>query len=130
MRVFGMLGGSAIVLMALILAEGPAFGTDVSEIQGNSGRLLLPLKVVGNQLLNSRNQPVVLRGVNIPDLEWTGSGQRRVLPSINAAIRDWRVNVVRLPLVQDFWFGRAPEQGDGGAAYRALASQAVDACAS
>ncbi len=124
-----MLGGLAMVLMALVLAEGPAFGAEVSEIQGNSSRLPLPLRVVGNQLLNSRNQPVVLRGVNVPDLEWSGSGQRRILQSVNTAIRDWRVSIIRLPLVQDFWFGKAPDQGDSGASYRALVSRAVDACA-
>ncbi len=126
MRVFGVLGGLAIILMTL---GELAFGADVSELESNSIRLPLPLRVVGNQLLNSRNQPAVLRGVNIPDLEWSGGGQRRILQSVNAAIRDWRVNIIRLPLVEDFWFGKAPEQRDGGASYRALVSQAVDACA-
>ncbi len=124
-----MLGGLAIVLITLLLAGGLAFGADVSGGEVTPGRLPLPLKVVGNQLLNSRKEPVVLRGVNIPDLQWSGSGQRRILHSINAAIGDWRVNVIRLALVEDFWFGKSPEPRDGGASYRALVSRAVDACA-
>ncbi len=118
---------AAILLATSGLAGGVSFSEDLT--QGNSKSSPSPLKVVGNQLLNSRNEPVVLRGVNIPDLEWIGSGQRRVLRSVDVAVRDWHVNTVRLPLVQDFWFGRAPEKRDGGAAYRELVSQAVAACA-
>jgi endoglucanase len=129
MRLFGMLGGWASVLTALVLAGEPAFGAEVKKGEGNSSWLPLPLKVIGNQLLNSRNQLVVLRGVNIPDLQWNGGGQRRILQSVNTAMRDWHVNIIRLPLVEDFWFGKAPAQRDGGAAYRALVSQAVEACA-
>lgn len=125
-----MIGGAAMVVTALGLTGGVSFGADTTEVAGDLSGLPLPQKVVGNQLLNSRNQAVVLRGVNIPDLEWSGSGQRRVLRSVNTAIRDWHVNIIRLPLVQNFWFGKAPEQRDGGASYRALVSQAVDACAS
>ncbi len=128
MRAFGI-GSIAIVLTAFGLAGGLPSWAEVSGVETSSNMLPLPLKVVGNQLLNSRNEPVVLRGVNIPDLEWSGSGQRRILQSVHTAIRDWRVNVIRLPVVEDFWFGKAPEQGDGGASYRALVSQAVDACA-
>ncbi len=129
MRRFEMLGGLAIVLTALCLVERPAFAAELREVKGSRSRLPLALRVVENKVLNSRNQPVVLRGVNIPDLEWTGGGQRRILQSINAAIRDWRVTIIRLPLVEDFWFGKAPDQRDGGASYRELVSQAVDACA-
>src|SRR5262249_22946775 len=45
------------------------------------------------------------------------------------AIRDWHVNHIRLPLAQDRWFGKAPEQKDDGKAYRALVGQVVDTCA-
>jgi hypothetical protein len=44
------------------------------------------------------------------------------------AIRDWHVNIIRLPLSQDRWFGYGPEQNDGGRAYRALVRQIVDYC--
>jgi hypothetical protein len=85
--------------------------------------------VVGTQIQNSQNQPVTLRGVNTASLEWTSNGEGHILQSVNTAIREWRVNIIRLPLAQDRWFGKAPEQKDEGVAYRALVREIVDACA-
>jgi hypothetical protein len=89
----------------------------------------LPLKIVGTQILNSRNEPVLLRGVNAASLEWTNNGEGRILQSVNVAIRDWRANIIRLPLSQDRWFGKAPGQTDQGANYRAIVDSIVNACA-
>ena len=94
-----------------------------------SARTPLPLKVVGAKILNSKNEPVLLRGVNAASLEWSSDGQGHILQTVNTAIRDWQVNIIRLPLTQDRWFGKAPEQTDGGAAYRELVQQVVDICA-
>ena len=90
----------------------------------------LPLKVVGTRILNSKNQPVLLRGVNAASLEWTSDGRGAHSQNVNVAIQDWHVNIIRLPLSQDRWFGKAPEQTDGGKAYRALVQAGVDTCAS
>jgi hypothetical protein len=89
----------------------------------------LPLKVAGTQILNRANQPVILRGVNAASLEWTSDGQGHILQSVNTAIQEWHVNVIRLPLAQDRWFGKASGQQDEGVAYRALVKTIVDACA-
>src|SRR4051812_14009108 len=78
----------------------------------------LPLKVVGTQVQNSRNQTVRLRGVNAASLEWTSTGEGHILQTVQTAIRDWHVNLIRLPLAQDRWFGKAREQSDDGKAYR------------
>jgi hypothetical protein len=88
----------------------------------------LPLKVVGNQILNSQGEPVRLRGVNTASLEWSSDGQGRILDTVHHAIHDWRVNVIRLPLTQDRWFGHGPEQTDGGKSYRDLVQQIVNVC--
>jgi hypothetical protein len=88
----------------------------------------LPLKVEGTRVLNSRGEPVWLRGVNAASLEWTSDGEGHILETVKTAIRDWRVNHIRLPLAQDRWFGNAPEQKDDGAAYRALVAQVVELC--
>lgn len=88
-----------------------------------------PLKVVNTQLFDSHNQPVLLRGVNTACLEWTSDGEGHILDTVRTAIRDWHVNVIRLPLAQDRWFGKASEQTDDGKAYRALVKQVVDLCA-
>ena len=62
---------------------------------------------------------MILRGVNVPGYEWDSEGDHD-LKSIRTAIDEWHANAIRLPVNQDRWFGKAPEQVDGGKAYRAL----------
>jgi hypothetical protein len=88
----------------------------------------LPLKVVGNQLLDSRGQAVRLRGVNCASLEWSDDGDGHIVKSVEVAVVEWHANLIRLPLTQDRWFGRAPGQTDGGVGYRAVVRQLVDFC--
>ena len=89
----------------------------------------LPLKVVGNQLLDDSGRPARLRGVNCAGLEWSDDGDGRMLKTVAVAVREWHANLIRLPLSQDRWFGHAPGQTDGGAGYRALVGQLVEYCA-
>src|SRR5664279_6237774 len=89
----------------------------------------LPLKVVANQLVNSAGRPVRLRGVNCASLEWSADGDGHILQTVQVAVVQWHANLIRLPLAQDRWFGKAPEQKDGGRGYRALVSQLVELCA-
>jgi TolB protein len=89
----------------------------------------LPLKVQKSKLVNSHDESVRLRGVNAASLEWTSDGEGHILDTVKTAIKDWRVNVIRLPLAQDRWFGKAPEQKDEGKAYRELVNKIVDFCA-
>lgn len=88
-----------------------------------------PLKVVGTNIVNDKGEPVLLRGVNAASMEWTSDGQGHILKTVNVAIKDWHANIIRLPLSQDRWFGKGPDQTDGGRAYRALVKQVVDTCA-
>jgi hypothetical protein len=88
----------------------------------------LPLKVVGNQLLDSKGQSPRLRGVNCASLEWSSDGDGHILKTVEVAVKDWHANLIRLPLSQNRWFGKAPGQTDGGADYRALVRQLVDFC--
>ena len=90
----------------------------------------LPLKVKGNQVLNSKNEPVLLRGVNAACLEWTIDGDGHILETARVAIDDWHVNIIRLPLSQDRWFGKDPNSTDEGKGYRALVKDVVDLCSS
>jgi hypothetical protein len=114
---------SGLVLALLAAPRGDAAGQDPSKPPS-------PLRVVGRRVVNSRDEPVRLRGVNTACLEWTSDGEGHILKTAEVAIRDWHVNHIRLPLSQDRWFGKAPEQKDDGAAYRALVRQVVDRCAS
>ncbi len=88
-----------------------------------------PLKTAGAQILDSQNHPVRLHGVNAASMEFTSNGEGHILQTVNVAIRDWHVNIIRLPLSQDRWFGKAPEQNDGGEAYRSLVNEIVTECA-
>jgi hypothetical protein len=85
--------------------------------------------VAGTQLVDERNERMRLRGVNAASLEWSSDGEGHILDTVQTAIRDWHANIIRLPLAQDRWFGKAPEQKDDGKAYRALVKQIVDTCA-
>jgi hypothetical protein len=86
------------------------------------------LHTEGTKVLDANGKPVWLYGVNIASLEWRNDGDH-VEESVNRAINDWKVNLIRLPLAQDRWFGKMTNQMDGGAAYRALVDKLVDICA-
>jgi len=77
-------------------------------------------------LVTERGDPVLLRGVNAACLEFTSDGEGHIMETVLRAIRDWHVNVIRVPVSQDRWFGTAPEQHDQGVAYRALVQKVID----
>lgn len=114
------------VITALIFAPGCA-SFQASNL-GKNPNAPLPLKVVGTKIENSKGDVVWLRGVNAASMEFTSDGEGHILNTVNVAIHDWHVNIIRLPLSQDRWFGKAPEQHDGGKAYRKLVHQIVDTC--
>ena len=88
-----------------------------------------PLHVVGNSLRNDKGQTVRLQGVNIASLEWSNTGDAQLLQSVQVALQDWNASIIRLPLCQDRWLGKAPGQTDGGAQYRQIVTGVVSAIA-
>lgn len=119
-----------IIFACAVLAAVLELVSGCMSLQNRPGaNAPLPLKVAGTKIVDSKGEPVWLRGVNAASMEWTSDGQGHILNTVNAAIRDWHVNVIRLPLAQDRWFGKAPEQRDGGKSYRELVHQLVDLCA-
>ncbi len=86
------------------------------------------LKVSGLHVTDLDGHRVHLKGVNAASMEWTSNGEGHILDTVRTAVTGWHANVIRLPLSQDRWFGKAPEQKDDGAAYRALVRQVVDLC--
>ena len=50
--------------------------------------------------MNSRHELVRLRGVNAASLEWVSDGEGHIFDTVKTAIKDWRVNVIRLPLAR------------------------------
>jgi len=92
------------------------------------------LKVSGNRLVDPDGKEVWLQGVAIPGLEIVPEGHG-VVNSTIVAIDDWKANVVRLAVKDEYWYGKAKEtpkskgQTDGGAAYREIIDAAVNAAA-
>jgi hypothetical protein len=105
--------GRALLLSARLLDELAAGGP-------------APLHVEGRHLADPAGKRVRLRGVNVASLEWSSDGDGRVPDTVRVAVEEWKANVVRLPLCQDRWFGKCPEQTDDGASYRDLVGKVVD----
>ena len=104
---------TALVLSAAIFWGGCSLSQkSKSVIQVQSTSPPLELKVKGNQIIDIKGNPVLLRGVNAASLEWSSDGEGHILETIRVAIDDWNSNIVRIPLSQDRWFGKAPEQND------------------
>lgn len=79
----------------------------------------LELKVSGNRLNDPNGNDVWLQGVNVASLEWNRNGEH-ILRSIIEATENWNVNVIRLPVQEDFWF-----EEQGGEAYQQLIDDAI-----
>ena len=82
------------------------------------------LRVVGNQVQTIDGKRIRLQGVNVVSLEFLVKGDHLLL-SCRTAVDDWKANIIRLPVKEDYWFGRRSEQKDGGAAYRQLVDDAI-----
>jgi endoglucanase len=77
------------------------------------------LKVVGNRLHDPEGREVWLQGVNIASLDWNPRGEN-VLKSAQVALEEWKANVIRLPVKDEYWFDEA-----GGEAYRTLIDNVI-----
>jgi len=98
-----------------------------------------PLKVQGNRLVAMREgvvrffgkpenvkagDEIWLQGVAIASMEWSAGGEN-ILKSVDHSINVWGVNIIRLGVKANFWFGYGPWQSDKGKKYRELVDQAV-----
>jgi aryl-phospho-beta-D-glucosidase BglC (GH1 family) len=85
------------------------------------------LKVSGNQLVTPDGKSVWLQGVNVPELSWSPNGENKVVWSVHLAIDDWHANVIRLPVMDTFWFGkgRGDQPSNNADAYRQIVDDAV-----
>lgn len=86
------------------------------------------IRVEGNRLVDPAGNEVWLQGVAIPGLEIVPQGHGAVNSAI-VAIEEWKANVVRLAIRDEFWYGRGKGQTDGGLTYRAKIDAAVNAVA-
>ena len=108
----------------------------LEELESRVVPSTVPLHVVGNQLKDSSNKTVILRGVNVISLEWRAdvdNGADNVLQAVQLA-HQWQSNVIRLPVNEDFWFGfnedsTTPLADDDGSAYRQFVDQVISTAA-
>ena len=82
------------------------------------------LHVQGNRLVDPSGKVVLLQGVNAPGFE-SYPGDTHAIKSTLVAIDDWHANAIRLPVNDEFWFGRSGYQSDGGKAYRDHIDQCI-----
>jgi endoglucanase len=103
--------------------EAAAAKTRVPTEQPNKDKWPKPIRVVGNKVLDSDDKEVWLQGLNIPSLEWSVGGEQ-VLKSTIVAIEEWKSNVIRIPVKEEYWFGQGG-QSDGGESYRNIVDQMI-----
>jgi hypothetical protein len=75
------------------------------------------LHVQGTKILNRDGKEIWLQGVNAGGLEMDAQfkfGMKSALVGVD----DWKANIIRLPVHEDYWFGKNSPQNDGGKAYR------------
>lgn len=81
------------------------------------------IRAEGNRIVTvDGGKEVWLQGLNVPSLEWSLRGEQ-VYKSVVVGIEEWKGNVIRLPIKDDYWFGKDLE--DGGKAYRAVVDQVI-----
>ncbi len=80
------------------------------------------LHVAGNQVLRADGKPFWLQGVNVVSLEWSVAGEQ-VMKATKVAIEEWKANIIRLPVKEEYWNGGGAK--DGGAGYRKLVDDVV-----
>jgi len=109
----------SVVVVALLL----------SCVQGS----LLPLKVVGNQLVDSSGKTILLHGVDRSGTEFACVQPGNLIfngpndQNSVTAMKSWKINSVRIPLNEDCWLGLnglSPQVS--GAAYQTAVSQFVN----
>lgn len=114
---------TALIAAAKAAAEAETLA-QVTPEKPDRAKWPAELHVVGNQVLNPTGQPVWLQGVNVVSLEFLVRGDH-VLKSVLVAVDEWKANLIRLPVKEEYWFGKGPGQKDGGAAYRELVDAAI-----
>ena len=85
------------------------------------------LHVEGSEFVTRDGRRVRFRGLALSGLEWKQGS--RILETLDAALGDWNANCIRLPVRDDFWFGKDPTTSeDGGEGYRAVVDETVAKC--
>jgi endoglucanase len=100
----------------------------VEEEAPNPAKWPSELHVESNRVLTREGKEVWLQGVNVESLEWNPRGVQ-VMKSALVAVDDWKSNCIRLPIRENYWFGKDATQNDGGKAYHELVDNIVNLAA-
>ncbi|GAT35417.1 cellulase [Terrimicrobium sacchariphilum] len=96
----------------------------VAPEEPNKAKWPKELHVDGKKVLDSDGKEVLLQGVNAGGLE-TLATEKHIMRSALVGM-EWGSNIIRLPVKEEFWFGRNPIQKDGGKAYRETVDNIVN----
>ena len=116
-----------LLAAAKLRAEEAKF-REVPREEPNKGNWPKMLKVVGNRVHDTDGNDVWLQGVNAGGLETLPQDKQQIKSTV-VAIDDWKANCVRVPIKDDFWYGRSPYQNDGGKEYRETIDRIVNLAA-
>ena len=85
------------------------------------------LKTSGNQLVTGDGKSVQLQGLNICNLSIRPDEEHKILWSAHVALDEWHANIIRLPVLDSFWFGRGrgTATSNDADAYRAIADKVI-----
>lgn len=114
--------GAEVLLAKQKQAEAERKASEVPAEQPQREKWPKELHVKGTQVLDSDDKPVWLQGVNVESLEWSARGEQVMKASL-VAIDQWKANVIRLPVNEEFWNGKGAS--DQGAGYRELVDNLV-----
>lgn len=81
------------------------------------------IRVAGNRLHDPSGKEVWLQGIHVVSLEWNPKGES-VLACVVAAIDQWKANVIRLSIMDEYWMAEK-----GGKEYQDLVDAAVNLAA-
>ncbi|MBI1248879.1 cellulase family glycosylhydrolase [bacterium] len=118
----------APLLAAAKLREEEAQMRHVPVEEPNRAKWPKMLKVVGNRVQDTDGNDVWLQGVNAGGLE-TLPQDKQPIKSVVVAIDQWHANCVRVPIKDEFWYGKSPYQKDGGKEYRETIDRIVNLAA-
>lgn len=116
------------LLAAAKLREEEAKFRYVPHEEPNKANWPKMLKVVGNRVQDTDGNDVWLQGVNAGGLETLPQDKQQIKSTV-VAIDEWKANCVRVPIKDDFWYGKSPYQNDGGKEYRETIDRIVNLAA-
>jgi endoglucanase len=119
----------AAVVAAAVQSRAAAEKAAIVAVEApNPAKWPSELHTEGTRVLTKEGREIILQGVNVESLEWDPRGVQ-VMKSALVAVDDWKSNCIRLPIRENYWFGRDSTQLDGGKAYRELLDNIVNLAA-